>query len=142
VNLLVERVLTLGRKQCEERGVELVWNAASDLPVLVLASDQIQQVFLNLLLNALDAMPEGGQLRVSTHHTDQPAGVSVAFTDDGMGIPPDSLSQVFEPFYSTKPEGLGLGLFVSQDIVKQHGGRIEAQSRVGEGTTFTVWLPA
>jgi len=142
VNLLVERVLTLGRKQCEERGVEVVWNAASDLPVLTLASDQIQQVFLNLLLNALDAMPEGGQLRVSTHHTGQPAGVSVAFTDDGVGIPPDSLSQVFEPFYSTKPEGLGLGLFVSQDIVKQHGGRIEADSRVGEGTTFTVWLPA
>jgi len=135
-------VLTLGRKQCEERGVEVVWNAASDLPVLVLASDQIQQVFLNLLLNALDAMPEGGQLRVSTHHTGQPAGVCVAFADDGMGIPPDSLSQVFEPFYSTKPEGLGLGLFVSQDIVKQHGGRIEAQSRVGEGTTLTVWLPA
>ena len=142
VNLLVERVLTLGRKQCEERGVEVVWNAASDLPVLTLASDQIQQVFLNLLLNALDAMPEGGQLRVSTHHTGQPAGVCVAFADDGMGIPPDSLSQVFEPFYSTKPEGLGLGLFVSQDIVKQHGGRIEAESRVGEGTTFTVWLPA
>ena len=142
VNLLVERVLTLGRKQCEERGVEVVWNAASDLPVLTLASDQIQQVFLNLLLNALDAMPEGGQLRVSTHHTGLPAGVCVAFADDGMGIPPDSLSQVFEPFYSTKPEGLGLGLFVSQDIVKQHGGRIEAQSRVGEGTTFTVWLPA
>ena len=142
VNLLVERVLMLGRKQCEERGVELVWNAASGLPVLTLASDQIQQVFLNLLLNALDAMPEGGQLRVGTHHTGQPAGVCVAFTDDGMGIPPDSLSQVFEPFYSTKPEGLGLGLFVSQDIVKQHGGRIEAESRVGEGTTFTVWLPA
>ena len=142
VNLLVERVLMLGRKQCEERGVEVVWNAASDLPVLTLASDQIQQVFLNLLLNALDAMPEGGQLRVTTHHTGQPAGVCVAFADDGMGIPPDSLSQVFEPFYSTKPEGLGLGLFVSQDIVKQHRGRIEAESRVGEGTTFTVWLPA
>ena len=64
------------------------------------------------------------------------------FTDSGGGIAPDVLPHVFEPFYSTKPEGLGLGLFISRNIVKQHGGQIEVDSRVGEGTTFTVWLPA
>jgi PAS domain S-box-containing protein len=142
VNELLEGVLVLSRKQCENRQVEVVWKAAADLPLLLLARDQVQQVFLNLLLNALDAMPAGGRLQVSTTRTGQPAGVRIAFTDSGVGIPPDTLPHVFDPFYSTKPEGLGLGLPISHDIVKQHGGRIEMNSQVGEGTTVTVWLPA
>jgi signal transduction histidine kinase len=104
--------------------------------------DQMRQVFLNLVLNELDAMPRGGRLQVSTTHTSQPAGVRVAFTDNGVGVAPDALPYIFDPFYSTKPEGLGLGLFISQDIVKQHGGHMEVDSQMGAGTTFTVWLPA
>ena len=142
VNGLLEGVLVLSRKQCENRQVEIIWKAAADLPLLLLARDQVQQVFLNLLLNALDAMPGGGRFQVSTARTSQPAGVRIAFTDSGVGIPPDMLPHVFDPFYSTKPEGLGLGLPISHDIVKQHGGHIEVDSQVGEGTTVTVWLPA
>jgi len=142
VNGLLEGVLVLSRKQCENRQVEIIWKAAADLPLLLLARDQVQQVFLNLLLNALDAMPGGGRFQVSTTRTSQPAGVRIAFTDSGVGIPPDVLPHVFDLFYSTKPEGLGLGLPISHDIVKQHGGRIEINSQVGEGTTVTVWLPA
>jgi PAS domain S-box-containing protein len=142
VNGLLEGVLVLSRKQCENRQVEIIWKAVADLPLLLLARDQVQQVFLNLLLNALDAMPGGGRLQVSTTRTSQPAGVRIAFTDSGGGIPPDVLPRVFDPFYSTKPEGLGLGLPISHDIVKQHGGRIEMDSQVGKGTTVTVWLPA
>jgi len=142
VNGLLEQVLVLSRKQCEERGVDVVWETTTDLPPLLLAPDRMQQVFLNLLLNAIDAMPEGGRLQVRTMRTREPAGVRVAFTDSGAGIPPDVASQIFDPFYSTKPEGLGLGLFISRDIVERHGGRIEADSQAGEGTTFTVWLPA
>ena len=99
-------------------------------------------MLLNLLLNAIEAMPQGGRLQVSTTYTSQPAGVRIAFTDSGGGIAPDVLPHVFEPFYSTRPEGLGLGLFISRNIVNQHGGQIEVDSRVGEGATFTVWLPS
>ena len=102
----------------------------------------MQQVFLNLMLNAVDAMPDGGRLQVSTSRTDQPDGVRISFTDSGVGIAPDVLPRIFDVFYSTKPDGLGLGLSISRDIVEQHGGRIEADSFLGEGTTFTVWLPA
>jgi len=141
VNALLERVLTLSRKQCEDCRVEVVWTGAADLPTLLLTADQIQQVFLNLLLNALDAMPRGGRLRVSTTRTDQPAGARIVFADNGVGIGPDVLTHVFEPFHSTKPQGLGLGLFITGNILREHGGHIEVESQVGEGTTFTVWLP-
>jgi two-component system NtrC family sensor kinase len=138
----LEQVLELSRKQCNENQVETVWRPAADLPTLLLAADQIKQVFLNLLLNAIDAMPGGGQLQVSTAYTSQPAGVRIEFTDSGAGIAPDVLPQIFEPFYSTKPEGTGLGLSISYSIVERHGGYIEVGSWVGEGSTFTVWLPA
>jgi PAS domain S-box-containing protein len=142
VNALVEQVLELSRKRCDENQVEVVWKPAADLPRLLLMADQIKQVFLNFLLNAIEAMPGGGQLRVSTAYTSHPAGVRIEFTDNGVGIAPDALPQVFEPFYSTKPEGIGLGLSISYTIVERHGGHIEVESRVGEGSTFTVWLPA
>ena len=141
VGTLLERVLTLSRKQCQERRVEAVWRSAEDLPPLMLVPSRMQQVFLNLILNALDAMPDGGRLQVSATCSSQPDGVRVTFTDSGLGIAPDLLPQIFEPFYSTKADGLGLGLFISQNIVEEHGGCIEVESRLGEGTTFAVWLP-
>lgn len=142
VNALLEQVLGLSKKRCQESGIEVIWQPAADLPLLPLMSDQIRQVFLNLLLNAIEAMPQGGRLRVSTAYTGQPSGVSVEFTDSGMGIAADVLPRIFEPFYSTKPQGSGLGLFISHSIVEQHGGYITVKSQVGEGSTFTVWLPA
>jgi PAS domain S-box-containing protein len=138
---LIKDVLTLTRKQCEQQGIEVVSTTEEGLHPVPLVRDRMQQVFLNLVLNAVEAMPEGGQLRISTAVTAEPAGVSVSFTDNGLGIAPDVMSHIFTPFYTTKSEGLGLGLFISQSIVDQQGGRIEADSRPGEGTTFTVWLP-
>lgn len=142
VNALMKQVLVLSQKKCENRRVEVIWRAADDLPSLMLAPDRIQQVFLNLVLNAIDAMPNGGRLEVSTIRTGASPGVSVAFADSGVGIAPDDLPRVFDPFYTDKPEGLGLGLFISKNIVENHGGRIEVESQLGAGTTFTVWLPA
>jgi len=142
VNALLERVLALSRRKCEDHGVEVIWKEDADLPSIPLVPDRMQQVFLNLVLNALDAMPGGGRLEVSATRTDQPAGVQVAFADNGAGIAPDVLPHIFDLFYSTKADGLGLGLSISQDIVKQHGGTIEVDSQVGEETAFTVWLPA
>lgn len=142
VNALVERVLALTRKKCRERGVEVVWSPGPDLPRPAVQANGLQQVFMNLVLNAVDAMPDGGSLYVSTARGGDPPGVRVRFADTGVGIPAADLRRLFEPFFTTKAVGLGLGLSVSQEIVEEHEGRIEVESVEGEGTTFTVWLPA
>jgi PAS domain S-box-containing protein len=138
---LLERVLLLTERQCRKRRVEVDWGPEPDLPWLTVAPDQIKQVFLNLVLNAVEAMPDGGRLAVRATCTDDPQGVCFTFADTGRGIPPDVLPDVFDPFFTTKTEGLGLGLYVTQRIVDAHAGRIDVESQVGQGTTFTVWLP-
>jgi PAS domain S-box-containing protein len=141
VVFLLERMLVLTRKRCQSRGVEVEWEAPEDLPPVMAAGSRIQQVFLNIILNAVDAMPEGGQLQIQVEPTERPAGVRVSFADTGLGIDPDTLAHLFEPFHTTRPGGLGLGLYVSKNIVEAHLGRIEVESRAGRGTTFRVWLP-
>ena len=141
LNKLLENMLVLVQKRCVDQQVEVDWQAAPDLPPILLMPDAIQQVCLNLLLNALDAMPQGGRLQISTSQSQDPAGILIRFSDSGYGIPADGIERVFEPFYSTKPNSLGLGLFISHSIVQEHGGRIEVHSREGEGTTFSIWLP-
>lgn len=141
VNGLIDRVLKLTQKGLRNQNIEADRHLAENLPRPVLVPDQIQQVFLNLMLNAIDAMPEGGQLKVSTGHDEASDEVVAAFADDGPGIPSDVLPDIFDPFFSTKSEGMGLGLFVSRNIVREHGGRIDVESETGEGCTFTVRLP-
>jgi PAS domain S-box-containing protein len=141
LNALLGQVLALTRKQCQQGQVKVIWQESDDLPLLMLVPDWVRQVFLNLVLNAVEAMALGGVLRVSVVRTAEPPGVEVAFTDTGPGIAPENLSHVFDPFYTTKPKGLGLGLYVSHNIVEGHRGHIEVESRLGEGTTFKVWLP-
>jgi PAS domain S-box-containing protein len=142
VNAMITRILTLSEKFCHDHYVEVVWEPGEDLPLLPLALDRVHQVFLNLVLNAIDAMPEGGELRITTARTEDPEGVRISFADSGEGIPVDEMAHLFEPFHTTKSEGLGLGLYVSQRIVRDHGGRIDVESTEGAGATFTVWLPA
>jgi PAS domain S-box-containing protein len=146
LNDLLEQVLLLCKKTCDEGRVQLGWNAGDDLPPVALVSDRMRQVFLNLILNGLDATPAGGRLAVSTARTPAsegaPEGVCISFADSGSGILPDVLPHLFEPFYSTKPQGLGLGLYITRSIVEAHGGRIDVSSRPGKGATFSVWLPA
>jgi signal transduction histidine kinase len=141
LNELVEKTLVLTRKRCQNRGVEVVWEPQSDLPLIRLAPGRIQQVLLNLVLNAVEAMPEGGLLQVNSIFTSQPEGVRISFADNGVGIDPGRIDQVFEPFFSTRPDGLGLGLYISKKIVEEFEGHIDVESRVGEGATFKVWLP-
>jgi PAS domain S-box-containing protein len=142
LNALLEQVLLLCKKKCEECRIRVRWKGADDLPPVPLGSDQMKQVFLNLILNALDATPEGGWLEVSTCPTIEPTGVCISFADSGLGIAPEVLPHVFDPFYSTKAQGLGLGLYTSSNIVEAHGGHIDVSSHLGEGATFSVWLPA
>jgi signal transduction histidine kinase len=141
LNELVEKALVLTRKRCENEGVQVEWKPEPGLAPVPLVPDRVQQVFLNLVLNAVEAMPGGGRLRVSATPTEQPEGVRISFADTGVGIEPDRLARIFEPFHSSRPEGLGLGLYISRNIVREHAGQIEVDSHVGEGTTFTVWLP-
>jgi len=145
LNALLEQVLLLCKKKCEECKIEAIWHGADDLPLIPIVPDRMRQVFLNLILNALDATSEGGQLRVSTVQTaaseTAPAGACITFADSGSGIADKHLPHLFEPFYSTKSQGLGLGLYITHEIVKAHGGHIDVNSRLGKGTTFSVWLP-
>jgi PAS domain S-box-containing protein len=142
---LLDEVLLLLGKQLESHGVEVIWKRPDWLPPLSLVADRIRQVFLNLALNAIDALPDGGQLRVEATGTEEaegtPSGVRVSFTDNGLGIGAEGRERLFDPFYTTKPEGLGLGLYISQRIVREHGGKIQADSQPDEGTRVSVWLP-
>jgi PAS domain S-box-containing protein len=141
VNELVERVLTLTRSQVKDGRIEVVRRMADDLPKLKVVPDRMQQVVLNLVLNAVEAMSQGGTLELTTWCDEGRDEVCLAVSDSGMGISPDLKPHLFDPFFSTKEDGTGLGLFVSQNIVQESGGRIEVKSQVGEGTTFTVRLP-
>jgi two-component system, NtrC family, sensor kinase len=125
--------------------VAVTTDLADDLPQMTAHTDQIRQVFLNLMLNACDAMPNGGILRITSHMhlagANQPADIIVQIADTGVGIAPEHRAHLFEPFYTTKAQGTGLGLAISAHIITQHSGQIEVASEVGVGTTFTVRLP-
>lgn len=142
LNAMVERVLVLVEKDLGGHGIEVVWEKGDNLVPLMLVSDRIQQVFLNIALNAKEAMRDGGQLCIITHRSQEPEGAQITFADTGPGIAAEDLEEIFEPFFSTKADGLGLGLYVTRRIVEEHGGTIRVESEPGQGTTFTIWLPA
>ncbi len=136
---VIEDTLFLVDKQCRKAGVVLETDIASDLPDFFLDKDKLKQAFLNLITNALEAMPDGGKLSIAA---DQVEGVvRVVFTDSGKGIPSELLNEIFEPFYTTKGEGAGLGLAITHNIISDHNGRIEVKSQPDQGTTFSLYFP-
>jgi signal transduction histidine kinase len=141
VNQVVQGTLALSRKRLEHGKVTVAEQYTSDLPRLLLDVGRMKQVILNLVTNALQGMPQGGTLTVTTEQVGSEVAVRIA--DTGAGIPVDILPRIFEPFFTTRPigQGTGLGLSVSLGIVEQHGGRIEVESQEEKGSTFTVWLP-
>jgi signal transduction histidine kinase len=141
LNQLVQRVLTLARPRLESHAVRAELELEPGLPPVIAHADAMQQVFANLVENAVDAMPAGGRLHISTRLADD--AVEVIVEDTGAGISEEHLPHVFEAFYTTKPgvRGIGLGLFVSEGIVRGHRGRLTVESRSGEGTRFKVRLP-
>ncbi|MBI2152848.1 MAG: GAF domain-containing protein [Candidatus Rokubacteria bacterium] len=141
---LVERSLALLRGKLADQGIEVETIFDSSLPPIWADGDQLTQVFMNLVANAADAMPQGGRLVVGTEaRNGGDPHVAISFQDTGLGMRRDQVARIFEPFYTTKPEGqgTGLGLSVSLGIVKNHGGRIEVESESGKGTTMIVLLP-
>jgi signal transduction histidine kinase len=139
LNDVVNRVLALAGKYLQHRRVIVKRDLDNELRAIVVAPDELEQVFINLVLNAVDAMPQGGTLSVASWHA-KDGRLAVAFSDTGHGIPDEDLPHVFEPFFSTREDGTGLGLTVSHSVIERHGGEITVESAVGEGATFTVWL--
>jgi signal transduction histidine kinase len=126
--------------------IEIVEPAAGENVKIVADEDQVKQIFLNIAINALQAMPQGGRLTVGVREkqkmksADRGGMVEVYFEDTGTGIPAGELSNIFEPFYSSKKDGTGLGLSIAQRIVENNGGKLEVKSQKGKGTIFTVSL--
>jgi len=143
LNTVVDRSVRLVAHQLELNGVELHLDLPSNLPAIQCDPGQIEQVLLALIMNAIDAMPRGGNLWVSTRMGDESDELAIEVRDDGSGIPPEILPHIFEPFLTTKETGksVGLGLAVSQNIIEGHRGRVDVHSEVGKGTTLTVTLP-
>jgi signal transduction histidine kinase len=139
LNDTVEHAVALARQQAISRPVEISFERARNLPSVEHDCAQVQQVLLNLLLNALQAIDGAGSVRVQTEARDGFAIVAVS--DTGRGIPPENLPNIFRPFYTTKGTGTGLGLSLARRIVENHGGKIEVSSMPGMGTQFLVWLP-
>jgi two-component system, sporulation sensor kinase E len=139
LNEVMEKTLELMRPELENRNLEVRVKPASQLPLAPLDATQIQQALVNLIKNAMQAMTKGGTLALQTGEGSDDVWVSVS--DTGGGIPQEQINRIFEPFYTTKKKGSGLGLMIVQRIVRAHGGRIDLESHVGRGTTFRIWLP-
>jgi len=147
VEEVIKNTLFLIHKQCRQQNIRLVVQVADPLPPLHLDPDRFRQSLLNLLLNAIQAMPDGGDLAL---HVDQvledqslvsgPA-VRILLTDNGKGIPSEDIEYIFDPFFSRNPYGVGLGLAIVHSIIEEHGGRITVSSELGSGTTFRLDLP-
>lgn len=139
---LMDRVMSLVGHQAEMSKVEVVREEAPSLPPVKADFGQLQQVFTNLAINAIQAMPDGGTLNISSS-VDVDRWVKVSMQDNGYGIALENMDKLFTPFFTTKKEGkgVGLGLSVSYGIVERHGGKIQVQSEPGKGTVFTVYLP-
>ena len=140
LNQVVQEVLHLVGRELQKRHIEVIRELDPELPPVEASPEQMSEVLLNLVINAQDAMPEGGQLRIRTWAQD--GRVHLQVSDTGSGIPPEVQEHVFEPFFTTKGEqGTGLGLSICYSIVQDHGGEIQLESQVGRGSTFTVLLP-
>jgi len=139
LNEIAEKTLGLLRPEIENRGVTVKTKLARNLTATPVDATQLQQVLVNLVKNAAQAMTTGGTLTLQTGETGD--GVWASVTDTGGGIPQEQINRIFEPFYTTKKTGTGLGLMIVQRIVRAHNGRIELESNTGHGTTFKIWLP-
>jgi signal transduction histidine kinase len=140
INQVLEELLALLRGQLFREKIEVSTKLAENLPEVSVSTDQMRQVFLNLIKNAEDAMHEGGTLDVRSQY--RKGRVEVTISDTGCGIPPEDVKNIFEPFFTTKGvKGTGLGLSVSYGIVKNYNGEISVESEPGIGTTFTIQLP-
>jgi two-component system NtrC family sensor kinase len=142
LNALIQNVVEMTRKRYEDESIEIILDLDQNLPTIQTDQAQLQQVLVNLIENSEDAMPWGGKLFIRTRNG--PAGmITIEVEDTGKGIPPENLTKLFTPFFTTKPIGVGtgLGLAIIYGIIKLHRGQINVRSELDKGTTFTIHLP-
>lgn len=142
----IKPVLSFVRKMAEKSGIEIISDLASELPPILIDVKQLKQVFLNLLKNAVEAMPNGGTITVRSRYAPGDSSaerghIIVEVEDTGNGVPSGDLETIFKPFYSTKKKGMGLGLSLCQGIIEKHGGKIQVTSQEGKGSCFIVEIP-
>jgi signal transduction histidine kinase len=141
LNRVIDDTIQLLEAQLRNTEIEVVRSYGGELPLAFGDGPKLQQVLMNLILNARDAMPQGGRLEISTEADEDSAMIEVR--DTGLGIAPEHLSKIYDPFFTTKQigKGTGLGLAVSYGIIRDHGGHIDVESKLGEGTRFQITLP-
>jgi two-component system sensor histidine kinase HydH len=132
-------IVLVSQEKAREKGIEFCFDIRGALPPLCLDSDKMKEVFVNLTENAIHATPPGGVVTLKALRDEQ--NVKIQITDTGTGIPPANLDKIFQPYFTTKPEGTGLGLVITKEIVEAHGGTIEVESREGIGSQFTIIFP-
>ena len=140
---LIESTLLLAKRDLEQNGISVLTHVAEDMPPMICSRDQIMRVLFNLLNNARDAMPAGGDIKIKAQFETKNRQFKLIVQDTGEGIPGEHLDQIFKPFFTTKPvgKGTGLGMFIVSGIVRAHGGEIEVDSQVGHGTTVEMTFP-
>jgi two-component system NtrC family sensor kinase len=141
LNRIVDHVVGLVRKQFSFKNISIEKSLSEDLPEVSLDRDQIQQVTVNILINAMEAIERDGEIRIETAYDELRRKIVLRVTDTGHGIPEEVRLKLFDPFFTTKEAGTGLGLSISHGIIERHGGVISCESQVGKGTTFTITLP-
>lgn len=145
VHHLLDEVLAFISFRLQKRGIVVETQYDPNMPAILVDPDQLEQVFLNIIINAAHAMEQEGHLTVTTAwlDDDETPAVRISFADTGVGIPAEDVPHLFEPYFTTRPpgQGTGLGLYVCQNVVERHGGHIKVKSKVGVGSTFHVHLP-
>ena len=138
LTLVLQAVLALMEANLAHHKIQLVLDLLPETPEIQFDSDKLKQAFMNVVLNAMEAMPQGGVLKVSTIMDEDRVGIKVV--DNGVGISAEDLAHLFEPFFTKKTRGTGLGLANVKRIFEEHGGNVEIESSLGEGTTVLMWL--
>ena len=156
VNDVLNKAVFFVYPEAKKQNVEVETEVEGEVPDVMMDPDQLQQVFLNLMINAVQAMPGGGKLKITTSKSDiekvdAHEGISellpaekvviIKFEDTGKGIERDYIDSIFDPFFTKKSKGTGLGLAISRRIVQEHGGEIEVESEVGKGSAFSIYMP-
>ncbi len=141
INTVLEKVIHLLENEFRRRSIRLHQNLAVSLPDMLIDIGQMQQVFANLLINALEAVNGRGEIRVSTRFDEAKRVITVDIADTGCGISREQVGRIFEPFFSTKPKGTGLGLAVTYGFLMNHQGDIQVESEPGQGTRFIITIP-
>jgi signal transduction histidine kinase len=141
LNALAERIARFFGHELEQKKINLRLELAPHLPRRKMDSEQMYQVLMNMVFNGIQAMPDGGELTITTAYDPDGDFLSITISDTGIGMDDDKIGQIFSPFFTDKHKGTGLGLAIARNIVEKHGGRIEVYSVVGKGSRFTIILP-